>query len=130
MKVAIPTWRDRVSPVLDVARHLLLIELTDVTEVSRQEVSLPEAELARRVRRLVDLQVQTLICCAVSQPLKAALVSHGIDVVDEVCGDVEQVVVAYRNGTLDEERFAMPGCVGHQRPRVPRNPAAAEPQVH
>ncbi len=47
MKVAIPTWRDRVSPVLDVARHLLLIELTDVTEVSRQEISLPETEPAR-----------------------------------------------------------------------------------
>ena len=130
MRVVIPTWRDRVSPVLDVARHLLLIELTDVTEVSRQEVSLPEAEPARRVRRLADLQVQTVICCAVSQPFKAALVSHGIEVIDEVCGDVEDVVLAYRNGSLDEERFAMPGCVGHHRPGVPRNPATAEPQIH
>ena len=130
MKVAIPTWRDRVSPVFDVARHLLLIELTDVAEVSRQEVWLPEAEPARRLRRLEDLQVQTLICCAVSQPLKAALVSHGIEVIDQVCGDAEEIVGAYRNGTLDEERFAMPGCDGHQRPEVQRNSTAAEPQIH
>ncbi len=130
MRVVIPTWRDRVSPVLDVARHLLLIELTGATEVSRQEVSLPESEPARRVRQLVDLQVQTLICCAVSQPFKTALVSHGIEVLDEVCGDVEQVVLAYRSGTLHEARFAMPGCLGHPRPQVPVNSAAAEPQIH
>jgi predicted Fe-Mo cluster-binding NifX family protein len=130
MKVAIPTWRDRVSPVFDVAQHLLLIELTDVAQVSRQEVWLHEAEPARRVRRLEDLHVQTLICCAVSQPLKAALVSTGIKVIDQVCGNVEEIVVAYRNGTLDEERFAMPGCDGHHPPEVQRNPTPAEPQIH
>ena len=117
MKVAIPTWRDRVSPVFDVAQHLLLVELTDGAEVSRQQVSLLETDPARRVRRLQDLQVQTLICCAVSQPLREALVSSGIEVIDQVCGNVEEIVAAYRNGTLDEERFAMPGCDSHHRPK-------------
>jgi predicted Fe-Mo cluster-binding NifX family protein len=130
MKVAIPTWRDRVSPVFDVAQHLLLLELTDAAEVSRQQVSLPEAELSRRLRRLEDLQIQTLICCGVSQPLKSVLVSNGIEVIDQICGDVEAIIVAYRNGTLDEERFSMPGCGGHHRPKAQRNPTAAEPQIH
>lgn len=130
MKIAIPVWRERVSPVFDVAQHLLLFELTDVAEVSRQEVLLPEAEPGRRARRLADLHVQTLICCAVSQPLKTALVSHGIEVFDQVCGDVEEIVAAYRNGTLDEERFAMPGGDGRRRPEVQRNATAAEPLIH
>jgi predicted Fe-Mo cluster-binding NifX family protein len=130
MKVAIPTWRDRVSPVFDVAQQLLLVELTDVAEVSRQLVSLLETDPARRTRRLQDLQVQTLICCAVSQPLREALVGCGIEVIDQVCGNVAEIVAAYRNGTVDEERFAMPGCDGHHRPKVQKNLAAAEPQVH
>lgn len=78
----------------------------------------------------MDLQIQTVICCAVSQPLRAALVRHGIEVLDEICGDVEEVVRAYWNGVLDEERFAMPGCVGHHRPGVPKNSTAAKPQIH
>ena len=57
MKVAIPTWRDRVSPVFDVAQHLLLLELTDGAEVSRQEIALPETGPVRRARRLQDLQL-------------------------------------------------------------------------
>lgn len=130
MIIAIPTWMGRVSPVFDVAQHMLLIELTDEAEVARQEVRLSEAEPARRLRRLEDLQVQTVICCAVSQPLKAALVSYGIAVLDQVCGDVEEVVAAYRNRALDEERFAMPGCDGHPRPEIQENSTAVEPQFH
>ena len=118
MKVAIPTCRDRVSPVFDVAQHLLLVEVTDGAEVSRQDVWLPEAEPTRRAHRLAELHVQTLICCAISQPLKAAVADDGVEVLDEVCGNVEEIVVAYRNGTLGEERFAMPGCGGYQRPEV------------
>jgi predicted Fe-Mo cluster-binding NifX family protein len=100
--------------VFDVAQHLLLVELTDKAVLSRAMVPLPEADSARRVRRLQDLQVRTLICCAVSQPLKEALVGGGIEVNDEVCGDVEEIVAAYQNGTLGEERFAMPGYGGHE----------------
>jgi predicted Fe-Mo cluster-binding NifX family protein len=118
MKVAVPTWRDRVSPVFDVAQHLLLVELTDAAEVSRQEVWLHEADAAQRVRRLEDLHVRTLVCGAVSQSLKAALDSCGIEVIDQICGDADEVVLAYRQGTLHDERFAMPGCGGHHQTRA------------
>jgi predicted Fe-Mo cluster-binding NifX family protein len=129
MKVAIPTWRDRVSPVFDVAQQLLLVELIDAAVVSRQQVTLLETDPARRTRRLQDLQVQTVICCAVSQPLREAVVSCGIEVIDQICGNVDEIVAAYQNGTLDEERFAMPGRDGHHRPEVLSKTAAAEPQL-
>jgi predicted Fe-Mo cluster-binding NifX family protein len=129
MKIAIPTWRDRVSPVFDVAQQLLLVELIDVAEVSRQQVSLLETDPVRRARRVQDLQVQTLICCAVSEPLREALVGCGVEVIDHICGDVEEIVAAYQNGTLGEERFAMPGCDGHPGREVQRKLTAAEPQL-
>jgi predicted Fe-Mo cluster-binding NifX family protein len=130
MKVAIPIWRDRVSPVFDVAQHLLLLELTDAAELSRERIALLESDPVRRTRQLQDLHVQTLICCAVSQSLREALVGGGIEVIDQVCGNVEEIVAAYRNGTLAETRFAMPGSHGHPWRLVPRNPTAAEPQLH
>ena len=29
-----------------------------------------------------------------------------------LCGDVEEVIEAFRDGLIEEEKFAMPGCCG------------------
>ena len=121
MRIAIPTWRDRVSPVFDVAQHLLVVELAGAVERSRQEADLHDAASPERVHRLRDLQVQVLICCAVSASLKTALIGAGIKVLDRMCGDFEELLAAFRAGTLDEGGFAMPGCCRRrQRQRARR----------
>lgn len=51
-----------------------------------------------------------LVCGAISWPLEALVAASGIRVIPLICGDVEEVVQALRNGTLDDEQFAMPGC--------------------
>jgi predicted Fe-Mo cluster-binding NifX family protein len=110
MKIAIPIWQSRVSPVFDVAGHFFVVELVDGVETARTEVSALADDPAERTSLLVGLGVETLICGAISETLEMMLLGSGVTVIPRVCGDTEKVLRAYCNGTLDDDRYALPGC--------------------
>jgi predicted Fe-Mo cluster-binding NifX family protein len=115
MKVAIPHWRGRVSPVFDVAGSLLLVDIANGQEQDRQHVRLNTHGLQARGRSLAELGADVLICGAISWPLEMALSAAGVEVIPQTCGDVEDVLAAFLNGRLDENAFLMPGCCGRRR---------------
>jgi len=106
MKVAIPIWQGKVSSVFDFADELLLIELENGIEKSRNEVSLTEQSGPERTARLRQLDVQVLICGAISRPLADMLNGAGIEVLPFVTGSVEQVMAAYKTGKLSLPQYA------------------------
>jgi len=110
MRLAIPQWQSRVSPVFDVAGSLLLIDLDHGVETARKGVALGEDTSSERARRMADLGIDTLICGAISRPLELALASAGIEVISQTCGDIEQVLSAYLQGRILQKPFFMPGC--------------------
>lgn len=120
MLVAIPIWQGRVSPVFDVAGQVLLIELEESVEKSRREQLLPDEGPDRRVDRIAEQGVGTLICGAISRLLESLLVARGIHVIPQVCGSVDEVLDAFNAGELHDERFAMPGCCGRRKGRQHR----------
>mgnify|MGYP002353074925 FL=1 len=120
MKVAIPVWQGRISPVFDVAGQLLLLDLIDGREVSREERPVGESRAEQRAAELAELGVDLLICAGISQALQETLASCGIRVVARICGNIEEVLTAFSTGRLGEERFAMPGCCGRKRQRYRR----------
>jgi len=122
MKLAVPTWQERVSPVFDVAANLLVIEFTDTEEISRQEIALASTDPARRAQQTAELGINVLICGAISWPLEMALHSAGIQVISQICGQVEDVVRSFRQGDLASDVFQMPGCCGRRRFRGGRGP--------
>ncbi|HOP39774.1 MAG TPA: hypothetical protein PLI53_01900 [Geobacteraceae bacterium] len=115
MRLAIPHWQGRVSPVFDVAGSLLLIDLVDGVETARQHIALLDDFPLGRARRLAVLGIDTLICGAISRPLELALLHSGIEVISQICGDVEVIVDAYMKGRMRQLMFFMPGCRGRQR---------------
>jgi len=96
MKIAIPHWQSRISPVCDEARHFLVVRITDHQEVSRSEleVTLPGTDLVGRATQLLDWDVNTVICGAISKGLETMLLGVGIEVIAQVCGNVEDVLQA------------------------------------
>jgi predicted Fe-Mo cluster-binding NifX family protein len=114
MRLAIPQWQGRVSPVFDAAGSLVLIDLDDGVETARRSVALVDDTLLGRARRMAGLGIDTLICGAVSRPLELALLHSGIKVISQICGDVDQVFDAYMKGRIRQEIFFMPGCRGWQ----------------
>jgi len=119
MKIAIPYWQSRVSPVCDEARHFLLVQSEDGQAVGRSdlEMTLPGTDLLGRAARLLDWEVDTVICGAISTGLETMLVGVGIQAVSHVCGEVEDVLQAFLGGTLEQDRFALPGCARRRRRR-------------
>lgn len=107
----------RVSPVLDVAQRLLVVDVGDDAAAARHEVSLSGGSLAGRVKHIRAAGVEVLICGAVSWPLEAALAAAGVRVVPQVCGNVDDVLGAYLTGRLTQTAFLMPGCCGRRRYR-------------
>ena len=122
MKIAIPMWGGRISPVFDVARRILVVDVQDSTERVRYEETLYETQLPARARRLAALGVDVLICGAVSQALESMVLSQGIRVIPQICGEVKEVLQASLSGRLQQTAFLMPGCRG-QRRRIRRRRA-------
>jgi predicted Fe-Mo cluster-binding NifX family protein len=115
MKVAIPHWQGRVSPVFDVAGNVLIVELSGGTELGRRNVTFNAETVHHRVARLAETGADALICGAISRPLEMAVSAAGIEVIPQTCGDVEQVLAAFIGGQLNGRAFLMPGCCGRRR---------------
>ena len=109
MKVAIPHWQGRVSPVFDAATRLLVIEVTDGHECGQVEVPLSESDPVQRAKELARSETGVLICGAISWPLEMAVSSGGIEVIAQVCGQVEEVLSAFLEGRLTDPAFLMLG---------------------
>jgi len=110
MRIAIPIWEDKVSPVLDTALRLLVVEVEYHREVSRFIYNIDEQDLIRRCLRIRNFNIDTLICGAVSRPFVCILLASGVDVIQEISGRAEEVLKAYLHGNLFCSRFLMPGC--------------------
>jgi predicted Fe-Mo cluster-binding NifX family protein len=112
MKIAIPTWNGRVSPVFDTASRLLVVEIGKESEVARFETDISEHFLPSKGMRLTGLGIDTLICGAISRPLAYMITTTGIKLIPWISGQVEEIVQAFLTNTLFDPRFIMPGCAG------------------
>ncbi len=109
MRIAIAHWQDRISPVFDVSNRVLLIDIEDGRELKREDNVLNCRGPFERAREVYRLGVQVLLCGAVSRPLETALISSGVRVIGFICGGLEDVLSAYINERLADDRFQMPG---------------------
>lgn len=120
MKVAIPVWGDKISPVFDTAAQLMIVD-TESEHLDRTGVSLEGDDLQRRCNRMKELGVEMLICSAISNPFCRRLKAENIEVIQGISGPKEEVLQAYLQGNLYQEAFRMPGC-----PRGKWGPAAGK----
>lgn len=132
MKIAIPVWEEKVSPVFDTASRLRVYQLTDREEKGKRfEALMDDGDFTRRCYRIKGLGVEVLICGAISRHLYGILSSNGVQVIPWISGRVEEVLEAYLDGTLFCRKFLMPGCnwknlkgtCGYRRKRLKEEPA-------
>ena len=113
MKIGIPIWGDRISPVMDTASRLLIVETDGQKEASRFETYLEVQDLPHRCFRIHGLGLDVLICGAISRPFLRRLISLGINIIHGISGHPEDVLDAYLQGILHDSRFLMPGFIGN-----------------
>ena len=111
MRLAIPTWNDRVSPVFDTASRLVLVDVDQGAEQGRRIVPAEaDPHPTQRVRRLGELHIDVLICGAISRPLAELVSASGVLVVPWVSGPVDDILRAYLAERLVDPCWRMPGC--------------------
>jgi predicted Fe-Mo cluster-binding NifX family protein len=115
MRVALTTWKGRVSPVFDVARQVQILDIEEDRVVARHEESLPGTVPYAQASRLLALGPQVLICGAISRPMESLLAAANVRVVPFTAGTVEEVVAAWVAGRMPDPALSMPGCRGRMR---------------
>ena len=110
MKVAVPVFRSRISPVFDVAHLCLLVSLENGNEAERKEVALRGKLPLERVAVLKEAGVHVLICGGITGTTRFLAETAGMRVLAGVAGDVEGVIRAFQERALDQPCFRMPGC--------------------
>jgi predicted Fe-Mo cluster-binding NifX family protein len=67
MKFAITVWGERVSPVFDSARQLLIVEIEDKRITSRRYEPFDPDLPYRLNERLAELNIEVFVCGAISK---------------------------------------------------------------
>jgi predicted Fe-Mo cluster-binding NifX family protein len=110
MRTAFPYWQSRLAPVFDTARQILLVDFESAEITGQSDEILPETQPSLKILRLVELKIDTLVCGAISRPLRQMAAAHGIAVTPFIAGELEEIVSSWVAGRLETEIFAMPGC--------------------
>ena len=112
-KLAIPTFQNRVSPVLDSCNHILLVDIVDNIEQDRETVFMGECTLTDRCSTLVKMGISIVICGGVSETLANMIKGSNIVLINGIAGDIDEVIEAYLKKRLQLPCFYMPGFSPH-----------------
>jgi len=113
MNVAITVWGNRISPVFDSAKTLLVAEIREEMVVDRKIHLLQATIFNVCLRLLAELEVRVLLCGALCEGPLRLLESQRIEVIPFLTGETEQILQCFVQGE-DLKQFVMPGC-GHSR---------------
>ena len=114
MKTAFPYWQNRIAPVFDTARQILIVESEAGVIASESRVILSDEDPNEKVLRLVEFEIGSLVCGAISRPVFQVATAYGIRVIPFVAGDLDEIVYSWVAGKLKHETYAMPGCRMHR----------------
>lgn len=122
MRIAIPVWNSRVSPVFDVARTIRVTDI-DGEDGGANQPATHALNPVRPVATLTELGVDVLVCSAISAPLAAALSASEIEVISDICGAPDEIIASLAAGDETLDGFRAPGS----RPKPRRSAVSRGP---
>jgi predicted Fe-Mo cluster-binding NifX family protein len=100
MKVAIPLFKDRISPRFDVCPEIWIVELNNGKVVNEERWAIETFNLQRRLDQLTSKKVDKVICGGIDSFCVDHLRSMGIDVLHNVAGEAGEVLNFFIRGGL------------------------------
>ncbi len=116
MKLAISVWNERVAPVFDVSERCLIVD----RDGGSRALSFPGSAPDEKAEFLERCGVSTLVCGAISSEYEESLLARGIETVPFVAASAQEAIEAWLCGSLELDRFSMPGCGCPRRRRCRR----------
>ncbi|MBW2119728.1 MAG: hypothetical protein JRH09_17660 [Deltaproteobacteria bacterium] len=110
MKVALTVWENRISPLFDSTRMLIIANIKNRSVTDKHYEPFNYDSPFTRAAKLSDLGVKLLICGAISDFFSNLIETYGIRTTPFVAGAVNEVLDAYLTGDLSSSKYRMPGC--------------------
>jgi predicted Fe-Mo cluster-binding NifX family protein len=114
---AFACWDDRIAPVFDTARRLHVVEFRSGKVIRETTETLEDTRPLRLALQMAELQLDVLVCGAISVYIQDLISAYGIRIVPFISGQLPQVIAAWMEGSLERNAFAMPGCSFRRRRR-------------
>jgi len=95
MKIAIPVFHTKVSPRFDETQGFILLETKRTNVVAKEKLATEGWPVFAKMKQLVDLGVDTLICGAIDRASLQYLSVNGISTYSWVTGEVDDAVVCF-----------------------------------
>ena len=115
MKVAVPEHQGRIAPVFDTCKRILIFMQTQDGEVEVSNEDWAGIRPHDRADRLRELEVDLLLCGGISCWMEERIARQGIKLVPWLAGELPDILMAYRTGTISDPCYAMPGRAGCRR---------------
>ena len=117
MKAALTIWEDRISPVFDVSREALIIDIENHIVVNRKICAISGEFALDKINWFLKKNISALICGAISEAIYREFKFHQMTVNGFITGSIEDVIDAFLKGSIGDEKFLMPGCGRHSKSR-------------
>ena len=95
MTTAIALFGSRISPRFDCTQDFMLITSSENAVTEQHTETIREQMPIMKIRRLADLKVDTLICGGIDEYSQEHLRSHGIKIIANLKGKVDEAVSCY-----------------------------------
>ena len=109
MKIAIPINGYSIAPTFDFASQLLIVSYKNGTIVDKYRDDIAERLPPLRAAKLKELNINTLLCGAISNSLAAMVWHQGINIISGLSGNVEAVLKESLSGGNLMSRYTLPG---------------------
>jgi predicted Fe-Mo cluster-binding NifX family protein len=100
MKIAIPTFGNRISPRFDFSPEMWIIDVEGGEVVKQEKLPTAHLNLSQRLEQISSNGVDKVICGGIDGFCQSQLGGKGIDVVQDVIGDAEIVFDLFMKGRL------------------------------
>lgn len=108
MKICLALYGNRLASLFENANQLKMYEYNHQEILPAGELWMPESGSSQKISAMLACGVNILICGGLSRSTKQFLSNSEICVWDWIRGQTEEVLQAWKNGSLDE--ILMPGC--------------------
>ena len=92
MKIAVPLFGERVSPHFGSSSKFMIVEFYENVIRERVVCDVGKNGPMELARRMVDMEVKTLLCGGIERSCKEWLIHRGVHVVENQKGCVDEVI--------------------------------------
>jgi predicted Fe-Mo cluster-binding NifX family protein len=102
-RIAIPVFGDHISNRIDCSEELMLVSAEQGKVRKIEKISMRQFDLLDRLKLLIKLKVDVLICNGITEFYSHTLGNSEIKVIPWIKGEVKDVLERYLKGKLNAE---------------------------